>query len=110
MIYITGILKLKNTKLTLVPSPLARGIPTVYYYREIKLYPVATSSTWPHPVHEENGTKFKQAMEWLAANNVSTMGTGEVDYGYHAVQTVILKFTSEEDLLAFTLQFGDLLV
>jgi hypothetical protein len=105
--------KLKTTKLTLIPSPLARGlnsISTVYHYREIRLYPVAISSTWPFPVHEENVTKFKQAIVWLKDNNVSTMGTSEVDYNYCAVQTVLLKFTSEEDLTAFTLQFGELMV
>jgi hypothetical protein len=108
----------KTTKPTLIPSPLARSwpfiqpIPIVYIYKEIQLYPVADSSTWPFPIRVMNVVKFKQAMDWLASNNIatiSTMGT-DVDYSNPATQVVFIKFTDEMDVVAFTLQFGELMV
>ena len=80
----------------------------VYYYKQIVLYPVTDSSTWPFPVRAMNGLKFQEAISWLAVNNIDILGT--VEYSSPVTQFIHVKFTSEGDVLAFTLQFGDLLV
>lgn len=95
--------KFKNT------WPYATVQPIVYYYREIQLYPVTDSSTWPFPIRKQNADRFVLAMIWILNNNIDTLGTGP-DYSNSSTQTVILKFTNEMDLTAFTLQFGDLLL
>jgi hypothetical protein len=56
-----------------------------------------------------NADRVQAAMIWLHNNKISTMGSS-VDLDYANTQTLILKFTSELDVTAFTLQFGDLLV
>ena len=81
--------------------------PTVYIYKTIQLYPVVDSSTWPFPIRKMNMPMFVDAMIWLHNNKIETMGP--YDYTQVNTQNVILKFTSEEDVLAFTLIFGDLL-
>jgi hypothetical protein len=91
------------------PWPYNTVPPIVYYYKEIQLYPVTDSSTWPFPVRKMNADRVKAAMIWLHNNKISTMGSS-VDLDYANTQTLILKFTSELDVTAFTLQFGDLLV
>jgi hypothetical protein len=91
------------------PWPYNTVPPIEYYYKEIQLYPVIDSSTWPFPIRKQNADRVQLAMIWLLNNNISTMGTS-VDYSNPSTQTVLLKFTSELDLTAFTLQFGDLLI
>ena len=81
--------------------------PTVYYYKQIVLYPVTDSGTWPFPVRKQNAPMFQDAMVWLAFNNISILGT--IDYSNPQTQTIHVKFTSELDVVAFTLQFGELL-
>ena len=82
-------------------------LPTVVYHiKYIQLYPVTDSSTWPFPVRSNNADKFKQAEGWLIAN--STPMIGNVDYGMNVSQTITVKFRNEEDLVAFTLAYGDL--
>lgn len=84
------------------------AVPSIeYYYREIQLYPVTDSSTWPFPVRKQNAELFKKAMLWLGLNKIQALGS--VDYANPNTQTLILKFTSEEDVLAFTLMFGELM-
>ena len=80
----------------------------VYYYKWIQLYPVIDSSTWPFPIRKQNAELFKQAMLWLGSNKIQALGS--VDYLNSITQTVYLKFTSEEDVTAFTLMFGELMI
>ena len=82
--------------------------PIVYIYKQIQLYPVTDSSTWPFPIRKMNMPMFKDAMDWLAFNNISILGN--VDYSNPTTQTITIKFTSELDIVAFTLQFGELLI
>ena len=79
----------------------------VYIYKEIQLYPVTDSSTWPFPIRKQNAPMFQDAMVWLAFNNIGILGT--VNYSNPITQVVNIKFTSELDVVAFTLQFGELL-
>ena len=96
-------------------SPLARKwpfsdiVPSIEaYYKQIQLYNVIDPSTWPFPVRKQNGPEFKSALQWLTCNNIDTIGT--VHYEDLTTQTVHVKFTDNLDIVAFTLQFGDLLV
>lgn len=77
-----------------------------YYRRYIRLYPTSDPGQWPYPIYLPNEAKFKAAIAWLASNNICTIG--KVRYDMYITQTVMLKFISEVDLAAFTLQFGDL--
>jgi hypothetical protein len=82
--------------------------PIVYIYKEIQLYPVTDSSTWPFPIRKMNAVKFQEATEWLALNHIAILGT--IDYNNPITQTIHIKFIHKEDLTAFTLQFGDLFI
>ena len=95
--------KFKNT------WPFIAITPTVeYYYRQIVLYPVTDSSTWPFPIRAQNAPMFQDAMVWLALNNIDILGS--VEYGNPDSQLLNIKFTNEVDMLAFTLRFGELMV
>ena len=88
--------------------PYDTVVPKTYYYRSIQLYPVTDSSTWPFPTRSINNVKFQEAIQWLCDNSIATFG--HVDYANANTQTVQIKFTDEMDIVAFTLQFSDLLV
>ena len=97
----------QNIKQPRWPYNMTTPAPIQYYYKQIQLYPIADSSTWPFPVRDMNSLKFMLAVEWLQINDIAILGT--VDYTNPTTQTINIKFTSEQDVVAFTLQFGELL-
>ena len=65
------------------------------------------ASQWPFPIPQFNSKRFQEALEWLLNNNIRVKG--RVDHTLMFTQTIQVAFTSQVDLLAFKLQFGDLI-
>ena len=80
-------------------------------YKEIALW--LTASAWPSWVNvpPDNSELFGSAIDWLNANGVDIQGTLTYGaFGKFSEQRLRVKFTNNEDLVAFTLQYGELLV
>ena len=90
-------------------------MPEQYFYCEIRK---PLSNSFNGNVFELNSQRMTEAEHWLdehgitiLCDNSSTYSDALDYYGDHLYDTAYyLKFTNELDLLAFTLQFSDLIV
>lgn len=76
-----------------------------YYYCEIR-------KQWAHPDIEAHLARFNEARAWLLKYGATLMEEceDEREYGDYYNSSYFIKFTDESDMLAFTLQFGDLVI
>lgn len=64
---------------------------------------------WAHEDIDHHSKRFYAATEWLLKYNAVLMEDCEDAHGHYYTSRYIVKFVSKDDMLAFMLQFGDLL-
>jgi hypothetical protein len=84
--------------------------PDVSLTRYIKLYPLAKSST-PVFGYKNNADRVREAIAWAELNKVRIQYSfAPFDYSWNYVQSCYVYFQDEEQMLAFLLQFSDIVV